>query len=109
MIKKIEEVSMNAWPSLQTNIYDGWIIRFANGYTKRANSINPLYSSEINIENKINFCETLFKNKDLPIVYKLNKESKPTELENELAKKGYEKIDFKENLSKKSIFTSCCK
>ncbi len=94
MIKKIEEVSINEWRYLQTNIYDGWIIRYANGYTKRANSINPLYNSEEDLEKKIKYCETLFINRGLPIVYKLTQESKPTDLDNELAKKEYKKIDL---------------
>jgi hypothetical protein len=59
MIKKIEEVSINAWPSLQTNIYDRWIIRFAKGYTKRANSINPLYHLGVEVDKKIDYCEML--------------------------------------------------
>jgi hypothetical protein len=29
-MKLIEEIAMNAWPSLQTMFYDGWIIRFAD-------------------------------------------------------------------------------
>jgi hypothetical protein len=34
VIQEIEEISLNAWPSLQQILYDGWILRFANGYTK---------------------------------------------------------------------------
>jgi hypothetical protein len=43
----IEELSMNAWPSIQTVLLDGWILRMSNGYTKRANSVNPLYSEPV--------------------------------------------------------------
>jgi ribosomal protein S18 acetylase RimI-like enzyme len=67
----IEELSMNAWPSLQTVVYDGWIIRLANGYTKRANSINPIYPSKINLEEKIQYCKKLYTKYNLPTVYKL--------------------------------------
>lgn len=38
-----EELQMNALPSLQTILYDGWVLRFAKGYTNRANSVNPIY------------------------------------------------------------------
>jgi len=56
-IQLYEELSLNAHPSLQTQLYDGWILRFANGYTNRANSINPLYPSLIDLQTKITECE----------------------------------------------------
>ena len=39
-IKVLEEVMLNALPSLNTMYYDGWNLRFAEGYTNRANSVN---------------------------------------------------------------------
>lgn len=30
-----EELSFNSHPALQTQFYDGWVLRFANGYTKQ--------------------------------------------------------------------------
>ena len=47
-----EELSMNAHPSIKTQLFDGWVLRFADGYTNRANSVNPLYPSEMAIEEK---------------------------------------------------------
>ncbi|MDB5085123.1 MAG: family N-acetyltransferase, partial [Bacilli bacterium] len=38
--KMIEELTLNNWQPLQTMLYDGWLLRFAGGYTKRANSVN---------------------------------------------------------------------
>ena len=38
-ITTLEELSINAWAPLKSMNYDGWVIRMANGYTKRANSI----------------------------------------------------------------------
>jgi len=45
MIQRIEELSMNALPALSTVFLNGWILRFSNGYTRRANSVNPIYPS----------------------------------------------------------------
>jgi ribosomal protein S18 acetylase RimI-like enzyme len=33
---------INAWPSFDYQAYDGWILRLAKGYSKRANSVSPL-------------------------------------------------------------------
>lgn len=92
-IKLIEELSMNAWPSLQTKLYDGWVLRFADGYTKRANSINPIYKSTIELDKKIDYCEKQYKFYNLPTIFKLTDESYPKEIDKRLKERGYEKID----------------
>jgi N-acetylglutamate synthase len=91
MITIIEELSLNAWASLQTLVYDGWIIRFANGYTKRANSVNPLYPSSIDIDQKLQFCENLYQEKKLPVVFKLTAAIHPSNLDDRLCESGYQK------------------
>jgi N-acetylglutamate synthase len=39
---KIEEVCFNAFPSLKQVLYGNWLLRFADGLTRRANSVNAL-------------------------------------------------------------------
>jgi GNAT superfamily N-acetyltransferase len=39
---KIEEVCFNAFPSLKQVLYGNWLLRFADGMTRRANSVNAL-------------------------------------------------------------------
>jgi ribosomal protein S18 acetylase RimI-like enzyme len=92
MIRTIEELSMNAWPAMKTLHYDGWILRYADGYTKRANSIYPLYSSEINIDEKIEFCELFYRGQDLPTVFKMTEASIPADLDAALAARGYQAV-----------------
>lgn len=89
MIRQIEEISMNAWPALQTIHYDGWIIRFADGVTKRSNSINPLYSSNLNIHSKIDYCERLYRSKNLPVCFKITENTQPFNLDQILDSCGY--------------------
>ena len=91
MITNIEELSLNAWAALQTVLYDGWIIRFANGYTKRANSVNPLYPSSKDVDEKIQFCENLYREKKLPVVFKMTPAVYPSNLDDTLSKSGYQK------------------
>lgn len=91
MITTLEELSLNAWAALQTIIYDGWIVRFANGYTKRANCINPLYPPQLAAEEKIRFCEQLYREKNLPVVFKMTSAVFPSDLDQQLAERGYQK------------------
>lgn len=89
MIRLIEELSMNAWPALQVDLYDGWVLRFADGYTRRANSVNPLYASRQDVEGKIRYCEHLYRSKGLSVIFKMTPESQPQGLDDLLAQKGY--------------------
>jgi len=90
MITLIEELSLNALPTHQTLIYDGWIIRFANGYGKRANSVNPIYESTRDLDEKIRFCEGLYQGKKLPLVFKLTPTVYPNDLDEKLSARGYQ-------------------
>lgn len=70
-IRLIEELSLTAWPALQA-VYDGgWVLRFADGYTRRANSVNPLYSSVEDADTKIRRCEALYVSHGLSTVFKI--------------------------------------
>lgn len=89
MLHKIEELSLNAWPSLQTVIYDGWILRFAEGYTRRANSISPLYPSQMDLEEKVRHCEGLYGQQNLPVIFKLAGRDESGELDQYLGARGY--------------------
>jgi N-acetylglutamate synthase len=89
MIRLLEELSINAWPSLDTMVYDGWLLRFANGYSRRANSINPLYPSALHLDEKISCCERIYEGRGLPIVFKLTDAAQPDGLDAALARRGY--------------------
>jgi ribosomal protein S18 acetylase RimI-like enzyme len=86
----IEELSLNAWPALQTVLVDGWVLRFAKGYTKRANSINPLYPSTLSLDVKIKTCEELYHKQNLPLVFKITSKSTPANLDDHLERSGYQ-------------------
>ncbi len=83
---------MNAWPAIQTLYYDGWVIRLSEGVTKRSNSVNPLYSSTLDIEEKIDYCEKLYHSKGLPACFKLTRVSHPAGLDELLEIRGYNRI-----------------
>jgi ribosomal protein S18 acetylase RimI-like enzyme len=84
---------MNAWPALQQVLYDGWVLRFANGYTKRANSINPLYDSRGALAEKIDFCERCYAERGLPAIFRLTSCLAPPQLDQALERRGYRLLD----------------
>jgi ribosomal protein S18 acetylase RimI-like enzyme len=94
IIQTIEEISLNAWPSLQQILYDGWILRFASGHTKRANSVNPVYTGNINVYKKIERCEQIYIDKKLQPVFRITPLAYPENLDQILAKAGFEKKDL---------------
>lgn len=67
----LEERSLNAWPSLKQQVYDGWLLRFAQGYTRRANSVVPLYAGRLDLQDKVEVCRQYYARQSLPIVFKL--------------------------------------
>ena len=42
LIQALETRLINAWPSFEIEVAEGWILRFAEGYSKRANAASPL-------------------------------------------------------------------
>ncbi|WP_421616980.1 GNAT family N-acetyltransferase [Brevibacillus sp. TJ4] len=91
--KMIEELSLNHWQSLSTLLYDGWLLRFADGYTKRANSINPLYGSSLDLDEKVAYCEKLYAANQLRAAFKITPFAQPDALDASLEKKGYVLVD----------------
>jgi ribosomal protein S18 acetylase RimI-like enzyme len=90
VICRLEELSMNAWPALETIVGDGWVHRFSGGYTRRANSVHPLYPSSGDLAAKIAQIERLYQEQGLPAVFKLTAQSQPLGLEAALVERGYE-------------------
>ena len=91
-IRTIEEASLNALPSLQQVLYDGWILRFAEGYTKRANSVTPLYPSSRDLIQKIHRCEEIYRRFKLKPTFRLT-DIFESDLDRTLEQLGYTKQD----------------
>lgn len=91
--RRIEELSLNHWPALSTLFYDGWVLRFADGYTKRANSVQPLYPSSRDLKEKVETCEKIYAENGLGTVFKMTPFAEPESLDPFLAERGYAVVD----------------
>lgn len=89
MIRFIEELSLSALPALETIYLDGWVLRFADNYTRRANSINPLYPGTRTLDENLREAEALYRGRGQRVVFKMTPASLPEGLDEALAERGY--------------------
>ena len=66
-ISLMEELQNNAFPALQNVFYDGWSIRFGGGFTYRVNCANPMYPEYLDLEEKVEYVENLYRDSDLDL------------------------------------------
>ncbi len=57
---RVEETTLNAFPSLRQIVYRDWLLRFSDGFTRRANSINPRAARIETLDADIETCAALF-------------------------------------------------
>lgn len=72
VIKTIEDLSLNAWPSHQMELYDGWILRFSHFYTHRTNSVEQFGTSSLPWREKIPYCEAMYHRWGTPAIFKIS-------------------------------------
>jgi GNAT superfamily N-acetyltransferase len=91
-LQHIEEAALSAWPALRQIIYDGWLLRFGGGYTKRSNSVNPLYDASFDLDEKIAYCEACYAEQNLPPTFRINSFAAPPGLDHALEQRGYRQV-----------------
>jgi len=94
--KRIEELSLNHWPALVTTVCGGWLLRYADGHTKRANSVSAIYGEEgkeKELSERIAWCERRFAELGVPSVFKITPFDRPAGLDGLLEKRDYAKVD----------------
>lgn len=91
-VTHFESLTTGAWPALASEYLDGWVLRFAAGYTKRANSVTPLWQGALPMLQKLEYCEQRYQQQGLPAVFKLSPASQA--LDEVLAARGYDVVDL---------------
>lgn len=82
---RVEECCLNAWPALREALLEGWLLRFSEGLTRRANSANPL-GPVGNVAPAE--CEPLYRRLGLPTIFRVLSLIDPG-VDRQLAEAGY--------------------
>ena len=88
----VEETCMNAWPAMKEIFYDGWLIRLANGQTRRTNSVNVIGKGSRALESKIAYCEDIYRAHGQPSYFRVLSLG-PKDLDAALDARGYSRED----------------
>lgn len=90
--EEIEVTSLRAWPALEEVDFDGWTLRFSEGFTGRANSVQALGTSSRSMGDRVGHCERWYEERARPSLFRLTPFSEPG-LDDFLASRGYERFN----------------
>lgn len=71
LVRTLEERLANAWPALDVRLADGWMLRFAGGYSKRANSASALVPGAALDGALVDHVAAAYRARGLPTVFRL--------------------------------------
>ncbi|WP_201863013.1 GNAT family N-acetyltransferase [Microvirga soli] len=88
MANRVEEACLNGWPALREAVFDGWLIRLADGYTRRTNSVNLLSAGTLPLDHKVRYCEAVYAAQGQPTIFCIPTHADPA-LSRNLDQRGY--------------------
>ena len=91
--RRIEEAGLNALQTQRQLFYDGWLLRVSPGKAKRARSVNAHFGSTLPLGAKIDHCEHIYAERELPALFRITPYCAPANLGRELERRGYLPFD----------------
>jgi GNAT superfamily N-acetyltransferase len=92
-LRRIEECSLNASGAFDSLFYDGWLVGYRAGPTKRLRCVNSLHRSSLPLADKIDYCTGFYRAAGLPPLFRLLPFSEPPELDAALDRAGFERFE----------------
>src|SRR5260370_40729646 len=93
LARRLEERALNASGAFQSLVYDGWLLGYRPGPTKRLRCVNPFYPSSLPLPEKVAYCAAFYASVKLPLVFRLLPFSVPPALDGWLARDGWAPFD----------------
>jgi ribosomal protein S18 acetylase RimI-like enzyme len=87
-VEELERLVRQGWPALEEIEVDGWVARFAEGVTQRANSVSPV-GEPGDPHAAVERVERLYRERGLPATFQVGPVVRPGDLDGLLAERGY--------------------
>ncbi|OZB97707.1 GNAT family N-acetyltransferase [Paenibacillus sp. XY044] len=95
MYKFLEEITINSWPAKYSALMNGWLVRYTDGYTKRANSVSPIYLDPgCDVDGSIAAAERFYRDAGQSAIFKMTPYVMPSDLDERLDGRGYIQVDL---------------
>ena len=88
-LRRVEELSLNSSATPRQLLYDGWLVRLSPGKARRARSINPFYAGQVPLDEKLDRCAALYRDRGLPMLLRITPFVSPPDLDDALASRGH--------------------
>lgn len=83
---------LTSWPALSVAFDGDWVIRLADGYTKRSNSVTCLGDDDVDLERRIDRVQAIYDARGLPATFRLSPLA-PSSLDAALDERGWRRFD----------------
>jgi hypothetical protein len=70
-VEAVEKANRFAWPAIEEQVTSYGVLRFAHGYTRRANSLTLFDSSLVSYDELVADCETFFASRSQPVMIRV--------------------------------------
>lgn len=74
---EIEPCVYRSWRARECAEYDGWELRYADGFSRRGNSVFPAGSSSIPLNEKLDWCREWYRERGLGLVIRQTPATEP--------------------------------
>ncbi len=88
LARAVEEAAYRSWKARERFDYDGWQLRYADGFSRRGNSVYPAESSSLPYAEKLEWCRRFYRERGLDLVVRQTVATEPG-LDDVLAASGF--------------------
>lgn len=92
-MSRVEDAGLNASAPPHQRWLDGWIVRYLPGKARRARCINAVASGRMALDDKITIAAEIYREAELPMIFRLTRFTQPANLDADLGARGYTRVD----------------